>query len=113
MTNTTKIAVKFYSLFERYNGPSVSANDIFGSVMQANPANFPKFFAYEDNLGYNHTLFGNKGNGGFPNPYADMVKDIRIDLPIQSFLKYKSSKILNSLLKAKNFEVWHRLEPTL
>ena len=42
--------------------------------MQANPANFPKFFAYEDNLGYNHTLFGNKGNGGFPNPYADMVK---------------------------------------
>ena len=74
MTNTTKIAVKFYSLFERYNGPSVSANSIFGSVMQANPANFPKYFTYEDNLGYNHTLFGNKGNGGFPNPYADMVK---------------------------------------
>ena len=74
LTNTTKIAVKFYSLFERYNGPSVSANSIFGSVMQANPANFPKYFDYEDNLGYNHTLFGNKGNGGFPNPYADMVK---------------------------------------
>ena len=74
LTKTTKIAVKFYSLFERYNGPSVSANDIFGSVMQANPANFPKYFTYEDNLGYNHTLFGNKGNGGFPNPYADMVK---------------------------------------
>ena len=74
LTNTTRIAVKFYSLFERYNGPSVSANSIFGSVMQANPANFPKYFYYEDNLGYNHTLFGNKGNGGFPNPYADMVK---------------------------------------
>ena len=74
LTNSTKIAVKFYSLFERYNGPSVSANSIFGSVMQANPANFPKYFYYEDNLGYNHTLFGNKGNGGFPNPYADMVK---------------------------------------
>ena len=42
--------------------------------MQANPSNFPKYFAYQDNLGYNHTLFGNKGNGGFPNPYADMVK---------------------------------------
>ena len=77
LTNTTKIAVKFYSLFERYNGPSVSANSIFGSVMQANPANFPKYFTYEDNLGYNHTLFGNKGNGGFPNPYADMVKGFK------------------------------------
>ena len=74
LTSTTKIAVKFYSLFERYNGPSVSANDIFGSVMQANPSNFPKYFTYSENLGYNHTLFGNKGNGGFPNPYADMVK---------------------------------------
>ena len=61
-TNRLKIAIKR------------SANDIFGSVMQANPSNFPKYFAYQDNLGYNHTLFGNKGNGGFPNPYADMVK---------------------------------------
>ena len=74
LTKSTKIAVKFYSLLERYNGPSVSANDVFSSVMQANPANFPKYYRYPDNLGFNHTLFGNKGNGGFPNPYADMVK---------------------------------------
>ena len=74
LTETTKIAVKFYSLFERYNGPSESANGIFGNVMNANPVNFPKFYEYENNLGYNHTLFGNKGNGGYPNPYADMVK---------------------------------------
>ena len=25
-------------------------------------------------LKFNHTLFGNKGNGGYPNPYAEMVK---------------------------------------
>jgi len=74
LTESTKIAVKFYSVFERYNGPSSSANDIFGNVMQANPVNFPKYYQYENNLGFNHTLFGNKGNGGFPNPYADMVK---------------------------------------
>ena len=74
LTESTKIAVKFYSLFERYNGPSESANSIFGNVMNANPVNFPKYFQFENNLGYNHTLFGNKGNGGYPNPYADMVK---------------------------------------
>ena len=25
-------------------------------------------------MNFNHSLFGNKGNGGFPNPYAEMVK---------------------------------------
>ena len=62
-------------MFERYNGPTVSANDIFGMVSQANPANFPKVFSREETtINYNHSLFGNKGNGGFPNPYAEMVK---------------------------------------
>lgn len=78
LTKTTKVAAKFYSLFERYNGPVVSASDIFYQVSQANPANFPK--AYEPDeatQNFNHTLFGNKGNGGFPNPYAESVKGFR------------------------------------
>lgn len=75
LTKTTKIAVKFYSLFERYNGPVVGASDIFGMVAQANPANFSKVFARDEiTKNYNHTLFGNKGNGGYPNPYAESVK---------------------------------------
>lgn len=37
LTKTTRAAVKFNSQFERYNGPSVNANDIFNGVMQANP----------------------------------------------------------------------------
>lgn len=75
LSKTTEVAVKYYSLFERYNGPTVSATDIFGMVAQANPANFPKTFTPDENtMNFNHTLFGNKGNGGYPNPYADMVK---------------------------------------
>ena len=75
LTKTTNIAVKFNSFFERYNGPIESANDIFWKVAQANPVNFPKFYTFENQFSqYNHTLFGNKGNGGFPNPYADMVR---------------------------------------
>ena len=78
LTKTTKASVKFYSLFDRYNGPVDNANDIFGSVMQANPVNFPKYYAPDESTQYlNHTLFGNKGNGGMPNPYADMVKGYR------------------------------------
>jgi len=50
----------------------------FYQVSQANPANFPK--TYEPDAAtqnFNHTLFGNKGNGGFPNPYAESVKGFR------------------------------------
>ena len=67
LSKTTKIATKYYSLFERYNGPTTSANDIFGMVVQANPANFPKVYSPDENtMNFNHSLFGNKGNGGFP-----------------------------------------------
>lgn len=78
LTKTTKVAAKFYSLFERYNGPIVSASDIFRQVAQANPANFPKVFeADEASADFNHTLFGNKGNGGFANPYAESVRGFK------------------------------------
>ena len=43
--------------------------------MNANPVNFPAYFSnFQGQELFNHTLFGNKGLGGFPNPYADMVK---------------------------------------
>ena len=78
LTKTTKVSAKFYSLFERYNGPVVSATDIFYQVSQANPANFPKVYEADENTQFfNHTLFGNKGNGGFPNPYAESVRGFR------------------------------------
>ncbi len=74
LSKTTKAAVKFYSLFDRYNGPVNDANSIFSSVMQANPVNFPKYYPKDGDTQFlNHTLFGNKGNGGLPNPYAEMV----------------------------------------
>ncbi len=75
LSSTTRVAVKFYSLFDRYNGPVNDANSIFSSVMQANPVNFPKYYLpLDESQYYNHTLFGNKGNGNMPNPYANMVQ---------------------------------------
>lgn len=75
LTRTTKAAVKFYSLIDRYNGPLNDAGSIFSMVMQANPVNFPKYYDKAESTQFvNHVLFGNKGNGGYPNPYAEMVK---------------------------------------
>ena len=96
MTSTTEIAVKFSSLFERYNGPIDSGSDIFKSVMQANPVNFPAYFNNIPNQEiFNHTLFGNKGLGGYPNPYADMVKGYR---------DYSQSTILSQAQLRQNLD---------
>ena len=57
LTKTTELAVKFSSLFERYNGPVSSATDIYRSVMNANPVNFPAYFSdFQGQELFNHTL---------------------------------------------------------
>jgi TonB-linked SusC/RagA family outer membrane protein len=76
MTKTTTAAIKFYTLYNRYNGPAVEANEIFRQVMQANPVNFPAYYQKTPEYAFvQHTLFGNKGfAASYPNPYAQMVK---------------------------------------
>jgi len=75
LTKTTKAMVKFYSLIDRYNGPQNDAGSIFSMVMQANPVNFPKYYEKDETTQFiNHVMFGNKGKGSYPNPYAEMVK---------------------------------------
>ncbi|WP_438988701.1 SusC/RagA family TonB-linked outer membrane protein [Polaribacter sp.] len=96
LTKTTKVAAKFYSLFERYNGPIVSASDIFYQVSQANPANFPKVYEADENTQlFNHTLFGNKGNGGFPNPYAESVKGFKDRFANTTLAQFQIKQDLN------------------
>lgn len=100
LTKSTKIAAKFYSLFNQYNGPSTSASDIFGGVVNANPVNFPKYYPKTaDNDYLNHTLFGNKGNGGYPNPYADMVKGYKDEFSSTILSQFKLNQDLSMVTK--------------
>ena len=46
LTKTTKVAAKFYSLFERYNGPIVGASDIFYPSSTSKPCKFSKDLRY-------------------------------------------------------------------
>ncbi|MDR0940042.1 MAG: TonB-dependent receptor [Mediterranea sp.] len=76
LTKTTKGSVKVYSLLDRYNGPAAATTDIFDGIMRANPVNFPKAYDKSIDPSYQyvkHILFGNMGNGTYPNPYAQMV----------------------------------------
>lgn len=100
LTKTTEAVVKFYSLFDRYNGPANDASSIFSSVMQANPVNFPKFYPPDnDYKNSNHILFGNKGNGNYPNPYAQMVMGYKDRFTSTILSQFQIKQDLNFITK--------------
>lgn len=100
LTKSTKAMVKFYSLIDRYNGPQNDAGAIFAMVMQANPVNFPKYYDKDESTQYvNHVLFGNKGNGGYPNPYAEMVKGYKDRFSSTTTAQFQIEQDLSMLTK--------------
>ena len=78
LTETTTLDTRIQARFERYNGPFVSAKDIFRSVMWSNPVDFPAVYDPDaDRQFVEHTLFGSTTGGGGSikvNPYAEMVR---------------------------------------
>lgn len=100
ITKTTKLSAKFNSQFTQYNGPASSAVDIFNSVMQANPVNFPKYYPKDqDTHYYNHILFGNKGNGDYVNPYANMVNGFKDEFSSNIITQFKIEQDLEGITK--------------
>ncbi len=103
LTKTTKAAVKFYTLLDKYNGPVTNTEDIFYQVMQANPVNFPKYYEKTGDMQYlKHTLFGNKGNGSYPNPYADMVKGYKDRFSSTTQAQFQIEQDLSFITKGLN-----------
>jgi TonB-linked SusC/RagA family outer membrane protein len=70
LSPTTRLQVNVNTNFELKEAPNISAEELFQSVMFANPVQFPKTFPSEDS---HHIRFGAKPGGYwgvFPNPYA-------------------------------------------
>lgn len=71
ITNSTKLQVNINTNFESKKGPNISSEDLYRSVMYANPVQFPMTFPADAEDG--HIRFGAKPGGYwgvFPNPYA-------------------------------------------
>ncbi|MEN8139305.1 MAG: TonB-dependent receptor [Bacteroidota bacterium] len=71
LSKTTKLQVNVNVNFESKKGPNIQADDLYKSVMYANPVQFPTTFPYQE--GDDHIRFGSKTGGYwgvFPNPYA-------------------------------------------
>jgi len=73
---TTDVSLRLNTQLRDYSGPGISANQIFGMVMEANPADFPVTFPDDGTTG--GVLWGGKDGGrfndGFRNPFAEMVR---------------------------------------
>lgn len=75
LTPTTVFDINMNSIFENYTGPLDNTDDVFKSVMNSNPVEFPKFYLPDEGHAYvKHTLFGSDATGSMMNPFAQMVR---------------------------------------
>lgn len=76
LTKTTVASIRVSGQFDELNGPSVgSGSDIFRSLLNANPVEFPAVYPREMLPYVNHPLFGNVSSGAdegvkYVNPFA-------------------------------------------
>jgi TonB-linked SusC/RagA family outer membrane protein len=73
LSKSTQLQINVNTNFEARKGPNTNVNDLFGSIMYANPVQFPKTFPAKDDD--RHIRFGAKPGGYwgvFPNPYANL-----------------------------------------
>lgn len=104
LTPTTKLDTRIQGRFEGYNGPFVSAGNLFRAVMNSNPVDFPVIYEPDSvNRFTQHTLFGNSfvGGGLMVNPYAQMVRGYQdkneTDITAQATLMQDLGMILKGL----------------
>ncbi|WP_225974216.1 SusC/RagA family TonB-linked outer membrane protein [Arachidicoccus ginsenosidivorans] len=81
VTKTTKLTLRLSGSFDDYNGPVGGSEGVsvgtalYNEVVHTNPVLFPAYYPVDSAHSYvKHILFGNYGNGGYLNPYADIVK---------------------------------------
>jgi TonB-linked SusC/RagA family outer membrane protein len=106
LTKTTQLDTRISGRFERYNGPYISASDIFRMVMDSNPVDFPAVWEPDArNIDTRWTLFGN-ADPMKTNPFAEMVRGYKENnessVSIQATLSQDLSFIIPNLrLEAK------------
>ena len=115
LTKTTRLDLNFNSGFQSYNGPNANADQLFLDVVEANPVDFPKYYAKTENTLYlNRTLFGNApGTAAKANPYANMVTGSRetytADITAQVTLSQDFGKFIPGLSLQGKMSIYNHI----
>lgn len=78
LTETTEAVIRFNTTIDDYSGPIPSGSQVYNMINRTNPVRFPATYAPDAaNEFTDHLLFGNDKEGGFLNPYAELVRGYR------------------------------------
>jgi TonB-linked SusC/RagA family outer membrane protein len=74
LSKATTLDTRIQGRFERYNGPYISASDIFEEVMDANPVDYPAVWRPDAANRYTRNVLFGTAAGAPDNAYAQMVR---------------------------------------
>ena len=75
VTKTTKLSVRLTGNFTDYTGPLNGGSQVYNQVVHSDPVLFPAYYPEDEEHQYiRHIMFGNYDEGGYVNPYANLVK---------------------------------------
>ncbi len=99
ITPTTEVVVRLYGTFDNLTGPVDGGEQIYNKVMRTNPVLFPPYYLPNEDLRHTqHILFGNYEEGGYLNPYADMVKGYQERTSSKMIAQFEAHQDLGFLL---------------
>ncbi len=99
ITPTTEVVVRLYGTFDNLTGPVDGGEQIYNKVMRTNPVLYPAYYLPNEALRYTqHILFGNFEEGGYLNPYADMVKGYQESTSSKMIAQFEAHQDLGFLL---------------
>ena len=104
LTETSKLSARLTGNFDDYTGPLNGGSEVYRQVMHSDPVLFPAYYPEDDDhIGYKHIMFGNYGDGGYNNPYAQMVRGYRDYDRSQMIAAVELNQELDFITKGLNF----------
>lgn len=101
---TTKLSIRLTGNFDDYTGPFSGGTAVYKQVLHSDPVLFPPYYPIDDDhIGIKHILFGNYGDGGYINPYAEMVKGYKDYDRSQMIAAVEVNQKLDFITKGLNF----------
>lgn len=99
ITPTTEVIVRLYGTFDDLNGPLDGGTQTYNKVMRTNPVLYPAYYPPDAaNQHTQHILFGNYEDGGYLNPYADMVKGYQESTSSKMIAQFEAHQDLDFLI---------------
>ncbi|MGL5681930.1 MAG: TonB-dependent receptor [Marinifilaceae bacterium] len=106
LSKTTEAVVRLHGTFDDYVGPLDGGSAIYNQAIQANPVLFPAVYRPDaKNQMAKQILFGNYENGGYINPYANLVRGYKDESTSMMLAQVELKQKLDIITKGLSFRL--------